>query len=73
MITMSKYYQLVSSEQEGRWWSSDRASDSEWRGPGFDPNRRHGVVDSDRASDSEWRGPGFDPNKHHRVVSSKTH
>ena len=26
------------------WWRSGRASDFEWRGPGFDPHKRHCVV-----------------------------
>ena len=29
---------------EGAWWHSGRASDSELRGPGFDPHMRHRVV-----------------------------
>ena len=29
---------------EGAWWRSGRASDSESRGPGFDPHRRRHVV-----------------------------
>ena len=28
----------------GAWWRSGRASDSESRGPGFDPHRSHCVV-----------------------------
>ena len=30
--------------KRGAWWHSGRASDSESRGPGFDPHKRHRVV-----------------------------
>ena len=35
---------LVMKIFQGAWWHSGRASDSESRGPGFDPHRRHRVM-----------------------------
>ena len=35
---------LIQYIQKGARWRSGRASDSESRGPGFDPHKRHSVV-----------------------------
>ena len=40
---LSTNHRYVLEYKEARWHSG-RASDSEWKGPGFDPDRRHHVM-----------------------------
>ena len=40
---------IIFSETKGARWRSGRASDSESRGPGFDPHKRHRVVSLSKA------------------------
>ena len=50
--------QLIQDEDEGVWWRSGRVSDSESRGPGFDPHSWHPVVLEQDTLTHYWLNPG---------------